>query len=1228
MKQNFTKNYLIAILLLLFPLVSFSQVPPTGLGGCKNKYLANIIAGSVPSNYNSLWNGVTSENDCKWGSVEPSRDVYNWTGADRAYNHAKNNGLIFRWHAIAWGSQYPNWISGLSPADLKAEVEEYMVEIAKRYPNSIDQIDVLNENLRTHAPGTGIFRDGLGGLNNGVAPDRGTGYDWIVWLFRTARKHFPNSKLILNDYGLENDQSAINEQLLIIKVLKDRGLVDGFGTQAHEFNINTLSAAQLKSSLDLMATGGVPIYVTELDISGDDAQQNTRYQTLFPVYWNHPNVAGITLWGYEEGKTWKANTQLIRSNGTDRPAMTWLKSFMAAQPNTGCGNTPPTVSITSPINNASFTAPASITINATAADANGTVSNVQFYNGTTLLGSDATSPYSFTWTNVTSGTYSITARATDNAGAVTNSAAISVTVTAVNTPPTVNITAPVNNASFTAPASITIAANAADANGTVSSVQFFNGTTLLGTDNTSPYSFAWTGVAEGTYSLTARATDNAGAITNSAIVSITVNPPVNTPPTVSITAPANNASFTAPANITITANAADANGTVSSVQFFNGTTLLGTDNTSPYSFAWASVAAGAYSITAVATDNNGASTTSSVTSITVNPPSTAIIIQAETACTVDGTLNETINTGFNGTGYVNTDNVVGSTAVWSVNSSVAQTITLGIRYGHNTVTGRPMSLSVNNTVQVANIPFAATGTNTWVVTNVQITLAAGVNSVKLTSLASIGSPYLDELVYNSESVSAGSCVTTPNEVPTVSITSPVSGTTYTALASVTINASAADADGTISSVQFFNGTTLLGTDNTAPYSFVWSSVAQGTYSIIARATDNSGAVATSDAVSIVVNPAPPNILPQVSITAPVEGTTYTAPAGIVITAVASDSDGTISTVQFYRGTTLLGSDATSPYSFTISGATAGTYAITARATDNSGGVTTSAIVNVTVNPAPNQAPTVSITAPANNATFTAPASVTITASATDVDGTISNVQFYNGTTLLGSDATSPYSFAWTSVAAGTYTITAVATDNSAATTTSAPISISVAAAPVGDIVGPNCGTRNTTATFELSAANKVNATTYQWWYTGSSQSVTPQATDRSKVTVVYGANFTAGQLCAGVNYSVAPWFKQYCKAISVCAAKFDPSFTEADLVETTEIIIAPNPSLESFTITMPAAVESYEVYNNLGAVIFKGSNIGSGESIVMGEQFAAGLYTLSVHYADQTTETKRIQKLK
>jgi len=96
-----------------------------------------------------------------------------------------------------------------------------------------------------------------------------------------------------------------------------------------------------------------------------------------------------------------------------------------------------------------------------------------------------------------------------------------------------------------------------------------------------------------------------------------------------------------------------------------------------------------------------------------------------------------------------------------------------------------------------------------------------------------------------------------NNAPNVALSSPATGTSFTSSTAITISAVASDRDGTISKIDFYQGTTLIGSDDTAPYSFSWSNVTSGTYSITAKATDNSGAVTTSSAITLtVVKPAP------------------------------------------------------------------------------------------------------------------------------------------------------------------------------------------------------------------------------------------------------------------------------------------------------------------------------------------------------------------------------------
>ncbi len=188
----------------------------------------------------------------------------------------------------------------------------------------------------------------------------------------------------------------------------------------------------------------------------------------------------------------------------------------------GVQNTASSVNITSPKNSSAFAGPASVTISADAANADGTISKVEFYNGSRLLHTEYNSPYLYTWNNVPAGTYTLTAKAADDKGAVTTSAAVVISVSADNAAPAIRITSPGNGSTFAARATINMIAVASDADGTISRVQFYNGTKLLHTEYQGIYSYSWSNVQAGTYTITAKVTDDKGAVTASAPVTISV----------------------------------------------------------------------------------------------------------------------------------------------------------------------------------------------------------------------------------------------------------------------------------------------------------------------------------------------------------------------------------------------------------------------------------------------------------------------------------------------------------------------------------------------------------------------------------------------------------------------------------------------------------------------------------------------------------------------------------
>jgi hypothetical protein len=166
---------------------------------------------------------------------------------------------------------------------------------------------------------------------------------------------------------------------------------------------------------------------------------------------------------------------------------------------------------------------------------------------------------------------------------------------------------------------VTISANASDNVG-VTSVQFKLDGGILGSALTkSPYTLSWstTGVANGTHTLSATASDAAGNQAT-ASVSVTVNNPMPTPgPTVTLTSPTNGASYDAPATINLSASVTADGYTITAVQFYNGSTLLGQSTTAPYSFSWNNVAAGSYSLSAKAVYDTGSTVASATATVRV-----------------------------------------------------------------------------------------------------------------------------------------------------------------------------------------------------------------------------------------------------------------------------------------------------------------------------------------------------------------------------------------------------------------------------------------------------------------------------------------------------------------------------------------------------------------------------------------------------------------------------------
>jgi endo-1,4-beta-xylanase len=288
------------------------------------KYLGSVCCANQRQGLEQYFNQITPENAGKWGSVEGTRDVFDWTGLDEAVAIARANNFVFRFHVLVWGSQQPAWIATLPPAEQLEEIREWYVAVNERYGADIDFIDVVNEfdNQPPTADNAGNYVEALGGAG-------ASGWDWVLTSFRMAREIFPpTAKLMLNEYSVLNTDTRTDTYLRLVGLLQAENLIDGIGIQGHAFSTRGPIEQQLSNLARLGATG-LPVYITEMDIDGPDMAQLVDFQRLFRPFWESDFIQGITLWGYRDGH-WRAaqGATLVYPNGAEKPALRWLKGYL------------------------------------------------------------------------------------------------------------------------------------------------------------------------------------------------------------------------------------------------------------------------------------------------------------------------------------------------------------------------------------------------------------------------------------------------------------------------------------------------------------------------------------------------------------------------------------------------------------------------------------------------------------------------------------------------------------------------------------------------------------------------------------------------------------------------------------------------------------------------------------------------------------------------------------
>ncbi len=434
-----------------------------------------------------------------------------------------------------------------------------------------------------------------------------------------------------------------------------------------------------------------------------------------------------------------------------------------------------------------------------------------------------------------------------------------------NNQPTVLLTSPLNNSTFTKNDSVVISANATDTDGSITSVEFSVAGQVIALDSSAPYEVNWLATV-GSHVVSAKATDDLGA-SSQVTVNISVSDSQgNQSPTASLVYPTADAQIKAGDLAVLTAEANDADGSVERVDFYVDNILIGADNTAPYQHDWLAVE-GIHTFKVAVTDDLNAETISSEVTLAVS-------------------------NGQVGGGCQGVPNFVAGTHYQS-GDEVAN----------------------ENHKYRCDIGGWCSSTSAWA-------YAPGTG-----------------LYWTDAWTDLGVCAITPD----VAIVTPTDNAVVLAGSTTVIAANASDSDGSVTQVEFFADNQSIGIDTSAPYRANWVASTAGNVQLKVIATDNENN-SSEATVRVAVSDEPV----VVSLTSPANGGMIQLGKSLALAADASSLTGDLTSVEFMVNGLVVNTDSQAPYAASWTPGSIGDYTVTAKATDATGNIATSSAVNVRV----------------------------------------------------------------------------------------------------------------------------------------------------------------------------------------------------------------------------------------------------------------------------------------
>ncbi|MFZ5367767.1 MAG: endo-1,4-beta-xylanase [Spirochaetota bacterium] len=267
---------------------------------------------------------IVAGNVHKMDSIQPKEGVFDWSRVDKIVEFGEMTGMRLRWHTLVWHNQVPAWIfqdskdpnKPVSKEILNQRLKTYIQTVMKRYKGRVESYDVVNEVLSDN-----------GGLRTGSEGSKWyqiLGPDYVENAFRWAREADPNAQLVINDYNLESNSRKRQDMYNLIKELKQKKVpIDAVGLQMH-VSIDAPSIQEIRETINLFASLGVKVLITELDVSiyenpGEPKKvitndlllkQARRYKELFDLFKeaaNKKQLDMVVIWGLTDDGSWLNN---------------------------------------------------------------------------------------------------------------------------------------------------------------------------------------------------------------------------------------------------------------------------------------------------------------------------------------------------------------------------------------------------------------------------------------------------------------------------------------------------------------------------------------------------------------------------------------------------------------------------------------------------------------------------------------------------------------------------------------------------------------------------------------------------------------------------------------------------------------------------------------------------------------------------------------------------------